>query len=437
MSMETAEIVVIGAGAAGLAAAIFAAEECIASAGAHARGRVVVLEGASRIGAKILISGGGRCNVTHREVDVGDFNGSRNIVRNVLAAFGVAATSRWFSSLGVELKCEDTGKLFPVTDKAKSVLDALLRRCDELGVDIRTGQRVCALHKEGEGPAAGHFAVRHQGGQLAARQVVLAAGGRSLPRTGSDGSGWELARSLGHDVTPTYPALVPLVLDTEMFHQDLSGLSLPVELSTFADGKRIDRRTGSLLWTHFGISGPVVLDASRHWVVARGTGQAVEMRCSFLPGTDFPAAEQWLLQAASTRPRLSLGRALGQRLPERMGLRLAQSVGCDPALALAQVPRQARRAIAHALTDFVLPVVADRGWDFAEVTAGGVPLREIDYRTMESRQVAGLYLVGEILDCDGRIGGFNFQWAWATGFIAGKAAARRNMAEFLLPDGRR
>ncbi|MEO6435461.1 MAG: NAD(P)/FAD-dependent oxidoreductase, partial [Tepidisphaeraceae bacterium] len=191
---------------------------------------------------------------------------------------------------------------------------------------------------------------------------------------------------------------------------------------------RVDHRTGSLLWTHFGISGPVVMDASRHWTLAhenaQQTGQAPTMQCNLLPGEDFAGVERWLIQSATARPRASVLNHLSPRLPERVAAALLRHVGIDPATVAGQLSREARRALVHGVTALVLPVVQHRGWNYAEVTAGGVPLSEIDYRTMESRKVPGLYLAGEILDCDGRIGGFNFQWAWATGYLAGRAAGR-------------
>ncbi|MGH8008093.1 MAG: aminoacetone oxidase family FAD-binding enzyme, partial [Candidatus Binatia bacterium] len=268
------------------------------------------------------------------------------------------------------------------------------------------------------------FIIQHEQGTLHARRVIMATGGRSLPRTGSDGTGWDIVRRLGHTVTETHSALVPLVLQAGMFHADLSGLSLPVELSTFAAGKLIDRRSGSLLWTHFGISGPVVMDASRYWSLTRSHGQTVEMRCCFLPGYSFEQVEGWLLTTAASRPRVSVGKALAERLPERLAAALVRAASMDQSSALSTLSRVQRRTLVHALTAFVLPIERDRGWNFAEVTAGGVPLQEIDYRTMVSRKVPGLYLIGEMLDCDGRIGGFNFQWAWATGYLAGRAAGR-------------
>ncbi|MBP1684889.1 MAG: putative Oxidoreductase with FAD/NAD(P)-binding domain [Deltaproteobacteria bacterium] len=422
--MEPCDIAVIGAGAAGLTAAIFAADTARQQRGPHALPRIVVLDGAKTIGAKILVSGGGRCNVTHAEVTPADFNGSRNIVRNVLAAFDGTATRRWLASLGVELKREDSGKLFPVTDSARTVLEALLRRCMDLDVSVRPRHRVSVLRRgplPAQDPAP--FILDHASGRLSATRVILATGGRSLPRTGSDGGGWDLARSCGHSVTDTYPALVPLVLRAGMFHRELSGLSQPVALSVFADGTRIDHQRGSMLWTHFGISGPVVLDVSRHWVLAQARGQRVELRCNFLPGWDFEQTDAWLRSVAAQRPRLSLGRCLADRLAARLALALAQSAGCAAATPVAQLTREQRRQVVHACTDFLLPVERDRGWNYAEVTAGGVPLEEVDYRTMESRKAPGLHLAGEMLACDGRIGGFNFQWAWATGYLAGRAAA--------------
>jgi predicted Rossmann fold flavoprotein len=228
---------------------------------------------------------------------------------------------------------------------------------------------------------------------------------------------------LGHSVTPTYAALVPLVLPPQMFHAELAGVSQEVELSLFAGGKLIDRRTGSLLWTHFGISGPVVMDASRHWTVAHETGVAPTLLCNLLPGENFQQVEQWLNQSMARRPKASMLTHLSQRLGGRTAAVLLRHAGIDPATPAGQLTREARRTLVHALTALVLPVGQHRGWNYAEVTAGGVPLSEIDFRTMQSRKVPGLYLAGEVLDCDGRIGGFNFQWAWATGFLAGRAAA--------------
>lgn len=409
------DVAVVGAGAAGLAAALAGGER----AGGKTGCSIVLLDGANRIGAKILVSGGGRCNVTHDAVTPSDYFGNRRIIKNVLAAFSAEDTVEWFASMGVALKREDTGKLFPVTDTAGTVLTALMTRARTLGITIRTGHRVSGLEKS----VSAGFLLQHSHGSLNAKNVILATGGRSIPRSGSDGFGYSLARRLGHSVTTTVPALVPLVLDDQMFHQSLSGLSQEITLTTTVNGHTADTRTGSLLWTHFGISGPVVMDASRFWTLARERGEDARIHANFLPGQTPEQARAWFVHEASHRPRRSLVNTLTLRVPERFAEALCGHVGCSPQQAVAQVCRADRERLIAALTKLALPIERARGWNYAEVTAGGVPLEEIDYRTMESKLVPGLYLVGEILDCDGRIGGFNFQWAWATGFLAGRAAA--------------
>jgi predicted Rossmann fold flavoprotein len=413
---STKDVAIIGAGAAGLAAAIAAAEQA-KQAGTLA---IVLLDGAYTIGAKILVSGGGRCNVMHEVVTPTDFFGNRRIIKNVLAALSVEQTMAWFASLGVELKREETGKLFPVTDKARTVLNALVERCRELGVALCSRHRVHRVERAA-GADAG-FQIHHAHGTVLAKRVILATGGRSLPKSGSDGFGYELARTLGHHVTPTVPALVPLVLDDRMFHRSLSGLSQEVALITIVNGKAVDTRTGSLLWTHFGISGPVVMDASRFWCVAQEQKNNAAVYGNFVPGRTQEEVREWFMEETRAHPRRTLVKTLAQRLPQRFAESLSQHAGCDGQAAIAQLPRKDREHLLTLLTKFPFPIVQDRGWNYAEVTAGGVPLEEINFRTMESKIVPGLYLVGEILDCDGRIGGFNFQWAWATGRLAGTAA---------------
>jgi predicted Rossmann fold flavoprotein len=389
------DVAVIGAGAAGLTAAMFAAQS-----GA----RVIALDGAKKLGAKILISGGGRCNVTHDVVTPDDFNGNRNAIAKVLRSFSVAQTIDWFSSLGVALKREETGKLFPTTDRAKTVLDALVNDARSLKIEIRTAYRVVALVR-GE-----NFRINDA---VEARRVIIATGGRSVPKTGSDGSGFDLVRALGHTVTHTFPALVPLVIESDHWIRELSGTSAEVELTLRSSTGRVLRRErGSMLMTHFGLSGPVVLDMSRHWIDAKRT-DAVSLSVNFLPGESFESVDRQLLDAARANPRATAASTLRGRVPERVLDRLSAP---DP---LGKLTRDARRKIARDLTELELPVSRDRGFDYAEVTAGGVPLSEVDMSTMESRICDGLHLCGEILDVDGRIGGYNFQWAWASGRLAG------------------
>lgn len=418
------DIAIIGAGAAGLAAGIFAAET-------NPNLSIALLDSAKTIGAKILVSGGGRCNVTNQRVTASDFHGNRKLIDRILRCFDEQATVRWFSSLGVPLKTEATGKLFPMSNKARTVLDGLLRRCETLGVFLLTHHLVRDITRDDKG-----FLIQHSQGTLRAKRVILATGGRSLPKTGSDGSGWGLAQQLGHTVTAPYPALVPLLLEPSFFHTTLSGISHDVTLTTTVAGKTSDRCTGSLLWTHFGISGPVVLDASRVWVRAAAQGEAVRLHLHCLPHLSNQDVEKWLMQAASLPGRKLVPTLLGERLPTRVATRLADIQ--EPALSDTPVnllSKEARRNLVRMLTNFELPVIGSRGWNFAEVTAGGIPLEEISARSMGSRHMPGLYVIGEMLDCDGRIGGFNFQWAWATGYLAGCHAALNIMTQPAAKDG--
>ena len=391
------DVAVIGVGAAGLTAAIFAARN-----GA----RVVALDGAKKLGAKIIISGGGRCNVTHDVVTAGDFNGSRNAIAKVLRSFSVEETIEWFASMGVRLKREETGKLFPVTDRARTVLDALIGEAEKNGVELLTSYRV-----ENVQPS---FSIN---GTLQAKRVIIATGGRSVPKTGSDGHGFDMARALGHTVSETFPALVPLVIERAHWIRELSGTSAEVELSVRAGSGRVIRRErGSMLLTHFGLSGPVVLDISRHWIAARREGE-VSLAANFMIGETFESIERTLLSNAKSNPRATVSSTLRGLVPERILERVA------PPEPIAKLSRDERRRVARDLTGLELPVSGDRGFDYAEVTAGGVPLSEIDLGSMESRVQPGLFLCGEILDVDGKIGGYNFQWAWASGRLAGLGAS--------------
>ncbi len=407
------DIAIVGSGAAGLATAIFAAQNLPNPA------RIALIDSAAKPGAKILVSGGSRCNVTHHRVTPEDYNGPRNVVRNILRAFTEQQTIEWFASLGVTLKQEDTGKLFPTTDTARTVLAALLDRCQALTIQTHFNRRITDIT-----PASTGFTLSHTHGQITCDRLALATGGKSLPKTGSDGAMYPVVQNLGHTLTPTVPALVPLVLNKPFMHTHLSGISHNATLTTLADGKRIDRRTGSLLWTHFGISGPLAMDASRHWLWAHHHNQSPALHLALLTDGDFQTADYWLTASTKGQHHLTLGKLLAQRWPQRVTNALCDQLDIDPATPMGELKKDHRRALAHGLTDLPLPVARDRGWNYAEVTAGGVPMAEVDYRTMQSKRVPNLYLVGELLDVDGRIGGFNFQWAWATGHVAGRALAK-------------
>jgi predicted Rossmann fold flavoprotein len=398
-------IAIVGAGAAGLATAIFAARRA-------APGPIVLFDGAARPGAKILVSGGSRCNVTNAVVTEADFHGGApHLVRRVLRAFGVPETVAFFQEIGVSLHEEEHGKLFPDANRSRVVLRALLDEAARRGVVLRAGERVDAVEAEGSG-----FRLRTSRDTVTARRVVLATGGLSLPKSGSDGQGLRVAEALGHSIVPTTPALVPLVLQGS-FHQGLAGVAHDAELTVRAGGQVRLRRRGALLWTHFGVSGPVTLDISRAWLRARAQNARPTLEANLLAGSGFEATERELLDLGSSIPRLSLARALGRRLPAAVARAVVSERGLPADVTLAQLRREDRRAILQGLVARPLPVVDSRGYAFAEATAGGVPLSELDTRRMESRLRPGLFLAGEILDVDGRLGGFNFQWAWSSAFV--------------------
>lgn len=410
---EQVEVAIVGAGAAGLATAIFAARRLGA-------GRVVVFDGARRPGAKILISGGSRCNVTNVRVSERDFwGGSPAVVRRVLRSFSSADAVDFFRELGVALREEEDGKLFPASNRSRTVLEALLRALERAGAELRAGRRVLSLAR-----ADGGFVLGTEAGPVQARRVVLATGGLSLPKTGSDGTGYRLAASLGHSLVATSPALAPLVLDGS-FHAALKGVPVDAELALRSPGRAPVRLRGPLLFTHFGVSGPVALNLARHWHRAALEGRPGAVVAGFLPGGGFAEAEAALLALALARPRAGLQSALASLLPASLAAALVEGLGLDGGCQLAQLPREARRAAAHALAEWPLAVRDSRGYGFAEATAGGIPLEEIDPATLESRRCPGLQLVGEMLDVDGRIGGFNFQWAWSSAFVAARGLARR------------
>lgn len=406
------DVAVVGAGAAGLATAIFTRRE-------HPSLGVLLLDGAAKPGAKILVSGGSRCNVTNSTVLETDFwGGKRTVIRRVLHGFPVPETVRFFRDLGVPMHEEPGGKLFPDSNRSRDVLDALLRAAADTGVQLAAGTRVTGIRRADRG-----FVLETSAGQVAARSVVLATGGRSLPKTGSDGAGYDLARSLGHSLVAQTPALAPLLLDAgtpHSIHAGLSGTAIDGELSVWIDGAIATRLPGALLFTHFGVSGPLALNASRHWARARVEGRSVRLTLNFYPGQPFDAVDARWVASASENPRATVRSALAAQVPEKVARALIAAVRLSADRVLAALAREDRRRLVHALVEWPLPVTETRGYNYAEVTAGGVDLDEIDPRTMQSRICPGLFLVGEILDVDGRIGGFNFQWAWSSARVAAR-----------------
>jgi predicted Rossmann fold flavoprotein len=397
-------VAVVGAGAAGTMAAIFAA-----AGGAE----TLLLERTRDGGRKILISGGGRCNILPARLDESRFvtASSPHTLRNMVRSWPLAEQIAFFErELGLPLAEEPgSAKLFPVSNRARDVRDGLLALAARRGARLVPDTQVTGIAPDGK-----RWRLTVAGGApLVADAVVLAAGGLSVPATGSDGGGFAMAAALGLTVHDTYPGLTPLTATPAPF-AGLSGVSLDVTI-TAKSPDATAAAEGGFLFTHRGYSGPAVLDVSH--VAVRSREARLSVRWTWRGEKEW----QEVLGAGGARTVLPL---LRREMPERLALALLAAAGVEPARTLAQLRREERLKLIAALVRFDLPWTGHEGYAKAEVTGGGVSLAEVDPRTMESRKCPGLFLCGEVLDAFGPIGGYNFLWAWATGRAAGRAASR-------------
>ncbi len=398
-------VIVVGAGAAGLIAAIFAARSGVP---------IVVVETRSKPGAKIRVSGGGRCNILPSQVALDDFHtsGSIHTMRNILFSWPLENIREFFKKdLGIPLKVEPSGKIFPRSESSGEVVAALLRALRQSGAVLRTSCRIMSITRCDDGT---FVLTSADGKRLECRRLVLATGGLSLPKSGSDGAGLEMAIGLGHRRVPTYPALVPL-LSSDAKWRALSGISVRVRISVESEGKCLEEREGDFLFTHRGFSGPIVLDLSRY-VTRREGGVALRVHWSGQLVGDWN-------DVLLVRGQGTVGSALRRHLPDRLVTMLVDHAASDSSRRLSELKREERKRLVDALSRFELPVAGSEGYTTAEVTGGGVPLAEVTPATLESRIVPGLYFCGEILDVTGRLGGYNFLWAWVTGRKVGRALA--------------
>lgn len=400
-------MVVIGAGAAGLMAAI-----CAATNGRH----VLLLEKNRKPGVKILMSGGTRCNITHATDNRGiveAYGPPGRFLHSALAAFSVEDTLDFFHSSGVATKIEETGKVFPVSNRAVDVLDALLRRLDECGARLALAEPVLDLERGEQG-----FTLTTPSRRVSTPRVVLTTGGRSYPGSGTTGDGYAFALRLGHTIVPTRPALVP-VRSTVGWLPALRGVTVPdVGLRVLAGSSILDQRRGSLLFAHFGLSGPVVLDVSRV-VSSHPQPQSLTLDIDWFPSTREMEFDERLREESIRSGKKHLAVVLSTWLPRRLGDALMAQAGLPLDRRAAGLSKTDRLKLVQAIKRCQIPVAGTLGFEKAEVTAGGIPLDEVDSRTMQSKRVPGLFLAGEILDLDGPIGGYNFQAAWSTGWLAG------------------
>jgi predicted Rossmann fold flavoprotein len=409
MSHFDYDAIIAGAGAAGLMAAIFAAE----------RGRrVLLLEKGKKPGVKILMSGGTRCNITH-DCDargiVEAFGPNGKFLHSALAGLGPRETVALFNAEGVATKVEDTGKVFPVSDRALDVLDALLKRLHRSGATLALNEPVRDLDVRPEGG----FRVVTSLRTLTAERVLITTGGMSYPGCGTTGDGYALAQKFGHTILPTRPALVPLTVQPQ-WPGELRGITIPdVNLKVLPpEGKALSQRRGSVLFAHFGLSGPAPLDVSRA-VSGYAVPTSLTLEADFIPNEPEATFDEFLRTESLSNGKKQLAGVLADKLPRRLADQFLSLCGMQldrRAAALAKPDRAKLVACAKRLR---LPLKGTLGFEKAEVTAGGVSLDEVDSRTMQSKKLAGLYFAGEVLDLDGWIGGYNFQSAWSTGRLAG------------------
>ncbi len=401
-------IAVVGAGAAGLAAGIFA----------RAGGQpVIILERTADGGRKILISGGGRCNVLPAALEPARFvsESSPRIVQRLLRSWPLRAQLEFFErDVGVPLAFEaETRKWFPASNRARDVRDGLVALARRVGVSFEFDTAVLEIEKSAE-----RWRIATSRRAVDADAVIIATGGLSVPMTGSTGTGLEIATVLGHVVHRTYPALTPLVAAGAP-HAALAGVSLDVRIRAEApDAALRAEARGGFLFTHRGYTGPSVLDVSHVVSRAGASGTPARVRIQW---TDRDEAA-WRRELIASPGRVV--NVLARALPERLAEQLVRDAGLPPSRTTAELRRDERTAVVDRLVNFDLPVTGDEGYRKAEVTGGGVALDEVDPRTLESIRHGGLYFCGEVLDAFGPIGGHNFAWAWATGRLAGRGAGR-------------
>jgi predicted Rossmann fold flavoprotein len=408
-------VAVIGGGAAGLMAAI---------AAARAGARVVLFEGNDRVGKKLVTTGNGRCNLTNLGAGPADYHGAPALVQAVLPRFTPADAVAFFEAEGLATVVEDRGRVFPRTGQASAVLDVLRFALDEAAVDVRCGTEVTAVTRTTPGF---ELAVSSTGDgervttRVTADHVVLTTGGRAAPGTGSRGQGYALARALGHAIVEPFPALVQLRAASPHL-KALAGVRVEGRVTVRVTGQPPATALGEVLFTDYGLSGPAVLSASRTAAEALVHGRAVTLELSLLPDRDASTVTELLLARRRAHPTRTTQALLVGLVHKRVILPLLKDLALPADRPSAELSDPDLADLARQMTAWSLAITATTGWTGAQVTAGGIAADEVDPTTLESRKAPGLYLAGEVLDVDGDSGGYNLQWAWASGWVAGRSA---------------
>lgn len=407
------KVIIIGGGAAGLLAGIAAA-----TYGAE----VTIIEKMRVPGKKMLITGKGRCNITNAgelQDIIKNLPGNGRFLNSALRLFSNDDIVCLLECNGLETKVERGNRVFPVSDKAKDVVDTLVKIYTDLGGKLITDCKVTEITVK-DGVATG---VKTTNGHFTADKVILCAGGASYPGTGSDGGGAKLAAKVGHTIVPLKPSLVPLVSDYA-YVEDLQGLSLRnVRATLYGDGKKLTDDFGEMLFTHFGVSGPIILSLSNMAAEALSKGMEVELAIDLKPALSEEKLDARIQRDFTTYSRKQLVNGMKDLLPQRLIPVVCDMAYLDEEKFINQVSREERKRLVDTLKRFVVPITGTRPIAEAIVTAGGVSVKEINPKTMESKLINGLYFAGEVMDVDGYTGGFNLQAAFSSGYAAGVAAS--------------
>lgn len=404
-------VIVAGGGAAGMIAAISARRM-----GAD----VTILEKNPRVGKKILATGNGRCNFTNVNADITYYHGNNlKFVHSALSHFTIDDTIRFFEKLGIEHKVEDMGKVFPMSDQASSILDVLLYEMDEIGVNI-----ICEACVKDITRINDEFIIELENDKVyRGDRVIIATGGKAMPSSGSDGNGYDLAAKQGHTITDTFPALVQLMLEGPFFKR-IDGVKFVGTAEIIHNNKSIVKDKGDILFANYGVSGPPVFQISRKAGELLNEGKEAHLKITIMdmiPKEELRKLINKRFQTGSRKPvDFSLVGLINKRL---IPVLLTEAGILDVKRPVANLSSKEREGIIDILTDWRFKIKGTKSWPSAQVTAGGVDTDEIDQNTMESTLVKGLFFAGEIIDIDGQCGGFNLQWAWSSGYIAGQSAA--------------
>lgn len=418
MATKKNHVIVIGGGASGIMAAI--------SSRRHGA-QVTLLEQNPRIGKKILVTGNGRCNFTNINTDITYYNGSNpKFAYSALSKFNITDTIDFFESLGIAHKVEENGKVFPRSDQASSILDVLRYELDQIGVTTICDAYVTDIIKNNNA-----FTIQTKSGStFHADKLVIATGGKAMPSTGSNGNGFDLVQKLGHSVTNIFPGLVQLKLEATFFKQ-IAGVKFVGTAELLQNNKLLAKDRGDILFTNYGISGPPILQISRKAGELLQANKKVTLKITILDMFSKEDVQLIIKKRFEQAPSKNIEFSLVGLINKRLIPVLLKEAGITNLKApVATLSAKDQNNIVTLLTDWKFNVIGTNSWPDAQVTAGGVATNEISQNTMESKIIKNLFFAGEIIDIDGQCGGFNLQWAWSSGYIAGQNAALKKIESF-------